>query len=166
MQCACDVARQGNVEEILTCRPPTRGMLIPALQDIQDALGYVSPEAITAVAGHLNIPESSVYGVVTFYTQFYLTPQGRNKIKICEGTACHVRGSKTLARAVKNKIGIEPGETSEDGEFTVERVACIGSCALAPAVIGNGRIHGPMTPQKVEDLIDDIRENSGAETQA
>ena len=129
-------------------------------------MGYISPESMDAVATHLNIPVSSVYGVVTFYSQFYLTPQGRHKIRICEGTACHVRGAKKLTNAVKNKIGIEPGQTSADGEFTVERVACIGSCALAPAVVGNGKVHGPMTPEKLEKLIDDIRDSGGAENQA
>ena len=130
--------------------------LIPLLQAVQDELGYLPSEAIESVSYFLKVPISNVYGVVTFYTQFYLTPQGRHKIKICQGTACHVRGAKALTQAVKNKLGVGPGETTADGEISVERVACIGSCALAPAVVGDGKIHGPMTPEKVESMIDDI----------
>lgn len=136
--------------------------LIPLLQAVQEELNYLPAEAIQRVSEYLAVPISRVYGVVTFYTQFYLKPQGRNKIKICQGTACHVRGAKTLQDAVQGKIGVAPGETSEDGEFSVERVACIGSCALAPAMIANNKIHGPMTPEKVEKLLDQIREGQGA----
>jgi NADH-quinone oxidoreductase subunit E len=134
--------------------------LIPLLQAVQNELGYLPSEAIERVSNFLKVPISNVYGVVTFYTQFYLTPQGRHKIKICQGTACHVRGAKKLTQAVQSKLGVGPGETTEDGEFSVERVACIGSCALAPAVVGDGKIHGPMTSEKVESMIDDIRDGS------
>jgi len=140
---------------------PRQEYLIPLLQAVQEELGYLPPEAMRHVSEYLSVPVSKVYGVVTFYTQFYLKPQGKYKIKICQGTACHVRGAKLLSDAVHGKIGVKPGETSEDGQFSVERVACIGSCALAPAMIADDKIHGPMTPQRVEALLDALREVEG-----
>ena len=130
--------------------------LIPLLQDIQNELGYISPEAMQATAMHLNIPESSVYGVVTFYSQFYLTRQGRHKVKVCQGTACHVRGADEIIRAVSARLGIKPGETTKDFEFSVERVACFGSCALAPVVVINGKVYGNVTPEVAVTLLDEL----------
>jgi len=148
---------QKQIDKVLSNYKGVESELIPILQNLQDVLGYLPPEAMTETARFLNIAETSVYGVTTFYTQFQLSQPGRNIIKVCQGTACHVRGAKKIADAVHKKIGIGPGQTSEDGEFSVERVACIGSCALAPAVVGGDKIHGPMTPEKMEDLIDEIR---------
>lgn len=146
----------GQLAPVFERFAPKEEYLIPLLQAVQEELGYLPSEAIERVSFFLKVPISNVYGVVTFYTQFYLTPQGKHKIKICQGTACHVRGAKELTQAVRNKLGVGPGETTADGEVSVERVACIGSCALAPAVVGDGKIHGPMTPEKVESMIDDI----------
>ena len=130
------------------------GDLIPVLQDIQDIHGYLSEEALIATARRLRMSTSSVYGVASFYTHFYLTPQGRNRIKVCQGTACHVRGVERLVDTIRGRLGIGPGETSEDFEFSVEGVACFGSCALAPVVVLNGKVHGNMTPDKVTQLLD------------
>jgi NADH-quinone oxidoreductase subunit E len=130
------------------------GDLIPILQDIQEIHGYLPEELLVATARRLKMPTSSVYGVATFYTHFYLTPQGRNRIKVCQGTACHVRGVERLVDAIRGRLGIGPGETSEDFEFSVEGVACFGSCALAPVVVLNGKVHGNMTPDKVHELLD------------
>ena len=130
-----------------------RNELIPILQDVQDAFGYIPRETMTETARFLNIPESAVYGVVTFYAQFYLMRQGKHKIRVCQGTACYVRGGRRIMQVVRKKLGIKPGETTEDYEFTLERVACLGSCALAPVVVVDDKVHGVMTPAKTEELL-------------
>jgi NADH-quinone oxidoreductase E subunit len=142
-----------DIDSILARYERDESALIPLLQDIQDDLGYISRESMESVAAHLNIPQSSVYGVVTFYSQFYLTPQGRHKVKVCQGTACHVRGSEAISKAVGDLLGIAPGETTSDFEFTVERVACFGSCAIAPVVVVNDKVYGHMTPEKTVDIL-------------
>jgi len=145
-----------QLEEIFARCDGKPSDLIPILQDIQDVLGYLPREAMTETARFLNIAETSVYGVVTFYTQFCLTPHGKHKIKICQGTACHVRGSREIMRAVEKKLGIKSEETTEDFLFSLERVACLGSCALAPVVMVDKKVHGAMTPAKIEALLDAI----------
>ena len=130
--------------------------LIPLLQEVQETLGYLPASAMTAVATFLNIPESSVYGVATFYAQFYLTRQGKHKIKVCQGTACHVRGGRRILQTVTRKLGIKPGETTEDYAFSLERVACLGSCALAPAMVVDGEVYGRMTPWKAEKILENL----------
>jgi NADH-quinone oxidoreductase subunit E len=140
--------------EIFSRYQGERNDLIPILQDVQDAIGYIPRAAMTAIAEHLNIPESSVYGVVTFYAQFYLTRQGKHKIRVCQGTACHVRGGQRIMQVIQKRLGIGPGETTEDYEFTLERVACLGSCALAPVLTVDDKVCGAMTTQKTQDLLD------------
>ena len=145
---------QDQLDRIFEKYDGAGGDLIPILQDIQSELGYIPEEAMEATARFLNVPAAEVYGVVTFYAQFYLTPQGRNRIKVCLGTACHVRGADRILEAVERKLGIKPGETTEDMEFSAERVACFGSCALAPVVVINGKVHGNMTPRKTLELLE------------
>ena len=130
--------------------------LIPVLQDIQDVLGYLPREAMTATASFLNMAETSVYGVVTFYTQFQLTRPGRHRIKVCQGTACHVRGASEIVKAVTAKLGIGPGETTDDFEFTVESVACFGSCALAPVMVANDKVYGNVTPERAVAILEGL----------
>jgi NADH-quinone oxidoreductase subunit E len=149
-----------QLTEVFSRYEGTRNELIPILQDVQDALGYLPTEAMSEVAGFLGIPESTVYGVVTFYAQFYLTRQGRHKIRVCQGTACHVRGGGRIMQTVRKRLGIKPGETTEDYEFTLERVACLGSCALAPVVVADDKVHGAMTTAKAEQLIDSLKKES------
>ncbi|MEK7477215.1 MAG: NADH-quinone oxidoreductase subunit NuoE [Candidatus Coatesbacteria bacterium] len=134
-----------------------RSELIPLLQEVQGELGYLSPDSMREVARFLRMPESVIFGVATFYAQFYLTKQGRHKIKVCQGTACHVRGGAAILQAITRKLGIEAGQTAEDGEFSLERVACVGSCALAPVVVTDDKVHGAMTPAKTERLVDSLR---------
>jgi NADH-quinone oxidoreductase subunit E len=109
-----------------------------------------------AAARFLNVPNSDVWGVATFYAQFHLHPQGRHQIKVCEGTACHVRGGQAIVEALEEELGIRPGETTEDLEFSLERVACFGSCALAPVLVVDGKVHGRMTPGKAINLLEDM----------
>jgi NADH-quinone oxidoreductase subunit E len=130
--------------------------LIPLLQDVQDTFGYVAPEAMAAIARFLKIPESKLYGVLTFYTQFYRTRQGRHRVRVCRGTACHVRGSRRIAETVARQLGIEPGQTTGDYRCSLESVACFGSCALAPVLVVDGRVHGRMTPQKAVQIVEGL----------
>ena len=134
-----------------------RPELIPILQDVQSVLGYLPPVAIAAVAKFLRVPESVVYGVATFYAHFHLTPQGRHQIRVCQGTPCHVRGGRRIMDAVRSKLGIQPGQTTEDRHFSLERVACSGSCALGPVMVIDDKVHGRMTPQKARKLLENLK---------
>lgn len=130
--------------------------MIPILQDVQDVLGYLPRRALQKIAGFTGVPVCRVYGVITFYSQFHMAPQGRHRIKVCQGTACHVRGAGEIIEAVSARLGIKPGETTEDFEFTVESVACFGSCALAPVMVVNAEVHGNMTPEKVTTILEEL----------
>ena len=127
--------------------------LIPLLHEIQEVLGYIPPEAIPRIATGLGLFPSQVQGVITFYTQFYTTPRGKNIVRVCRGTACHVRGGKTILKLVKRELGVEEGKTTPDMEYTLETVACIGVCALAPNIVINRDTYGHMNPQKVARLF-------------
>ncbi len=137
---------------VADCREQ-RWALIPLLHEIQGALGYIPPEAIPRIAKGLGLFPSQVQGVITFYTQFYTEPRGKNIVRVCRGTACHVRGGKTILKLVKQQLGIEEGETTPDMEYTLETVACIGVCALAPNMVVNRATHGHMNPKKVALLF-------------
>ena len=130
-----------------------RGNLIPILQMVQSKLAYLPPEALAMVAQHFNIPESEVYGVATFYNQFRFHPPGKHPIKVCLGTACHVRAGDIILENFERKLEISDGETTPDREFSIERVACVGCCALAPVAIIGETVHGHMAPSKVEGLL-------------
>jgi len=140
-----------------------KGALIPLLQDIQAAYGYVPDEAVQVVARELSIFPVEIYGVLTFYTQFHLTPRGKHTIRVCQGTACHVMGAKGLFDYLLNKLKVEEDETTEDGLFTVERVACLGCCGMAPAIMIDEDFYGRCTIQNVEGTWEKYRsENAGS----
>jgi NADH-quinone oxidoreductase subunit E len=130
-----------------------RGKLIPILQMIQERYSYLEIGAIKMVAEHLGIATCEVYGVATFYNQFRFHPPGKNQIKVCLGTACHVRGGDIILENFERKLEIQDGETTPDREFSIDRVACVGCCALAPVAVINETVHGHMAPSKVEGLI-------------
>jgi NADH-quinone oxidoreductase subunit E len=130
-----------------------RGNLIPILQMIQERHTYLPSEAINMVAEHLGIRPCEVYGVATFYNQFRFHPPGRHPIKVCLGTACHVRGSDIILERFERKLEIKDGQTTHDREFSIDRVACVGCCALAPVSIVDETVHGHMAPSKVEGII-------------
>ena len=132
--------------------------MIPLLQKIQTEFGYIPPQSIPIIARSLGLFPSQVQGVISFYTQLYTQPQGRKVVRVCRGTACHVRGGKTILKLVKQHLDIEEGETSPDLEYTLETVACIGVCALAPNIVVADRVCGHMNPKKVAQLFKD-REN-------
>jgi len=143
--------------DILSAFPPGRYHLIPILQAVQEKLGYLSPEAMMEVAEYTRVPESEVYGVASFYAFFKFYPSGRNSIRVCRGTACHVRGGARILREIEKKLSIKPGQTSEDLEYTLETVACIGACALAPTMVVNNETHGQLKAQTVIDVIQNAR---------
>jgi NADH-quinone oxidoreductase subunit E len=130
-----------------------RGQMVPILQMIQERHAYLDPSAIKQVADHLELPTCEVYGVATFYNQFRFHPPGKHHIKVCLGTACHVRGGDIILENFERKLGIRDGETTPDREFSIERVACVGCCALAPVAIVDETVQGHMAPSKVEGLI-------------
>jgi NADH:ubiquinone oxidoreductase subunit E len=127
--------------------------LIPALQYVQNEAGYLPSEAMTGLARHLRVSEAKVYGVASFYAQFHFEPRGRNTITVCRGTACHVRGSGALLKELENQLGVEAGGTTRDLDFSLETVACYGSCALAPVVVLNDVVHRQQTAATMAGLI-------------
>jgi NADH-quinone oxidoreductase subunit E len=130
------------------------GDLIPILQRTQQTVGYISEEATRQISRFLKISENRVFGVASFYSQFRFVPPGRNSIKVCLGTACHVRGGHALGQAVERELGIAPGETTEDRRFDFQRVACLGCCALAPVVQINDDIFSRMTVLRLKKILD------------
>ena len=142
-----------RIESIIAEYREQRWALIPMLHEIQEAVGYIPRDAIPRIATGLNLFPSQVQGVITFYEQFYTTPRGKNIVRVCRGTACHVRGAKTILKLVKQHLDIEEGETTPDFEYSLETVACIGCCALAPNMVINRNIHGHMNPKKVTLIL-------------
>lgn len=145
-----DLAR---INEIVAEYSQQKWSLIPLVQKIQNEFGYIPPSSIPIIAKNLRLFTSQVQGVVSFYAQLYTEPQGRRLVRVCRGTACHVRGGKTILKLVKQHLGIEEGQTTPDLEYTLETVACIGVCALAPNMVIGGQVHGRMNPKKVEHLF-------------
>lgn len=138
------------------------GSVVSILQDIQERFGYIREDAVEWFSKKLNIPGSSFYGVATFYAQFYLQPRGRNIITGCCGTACHVKGSGAIMEKLRDDLKIPEGEdTSEDGEYTFESVACVGACSIAPVFIANKKVYGKMTLEKSRDMIAALKKIKG-----
>jgi NADH-quinone oxidoreductase subunit E len=131
-----------------------KGGLIPVLQEAQNIYGYLPGEVLQKIAKELRIPFSKVFGVCTFYAQFHLKPRGRNIIRVCLGTACHVRGGSKIFEAAQDSLGVGQGGTTEDLRFTLETVACIGACGLSPCMMVNDDTHGRLVPQKVGGIFD------------
>jgi NADH-quinone oxidoreductase subunit E len=144
-----------KLDEILAHYTGQKDELIPILQEVQEEFGYLPAEVMLEVARFLRIAQSTIYGVSTFYTQFKLVPSGKRIIRVCRGTACHVRGGARILREVEKQLGIKPGETTEDWEYTLETVACIGACALAPTMTFDKGTYGQMTTKKVAEILGD-----------
>jgi NADH-quinone oxidoreductase subunit E len=159
------VSSNGNVDlnsmnEIFEKYADQQGTLIPILQAAQSIYGYLPPEVLELIAKKLGISLGKVYGVATFYAQFYLERRGRHVLKLCDGTACHVKGTPILMTAIEEEFGIEPGQTTGDGELTVEIVYCLGSCALAPVAVMDGQVMGRM---RQEMLLRKVKKQIGAD---
>ena len=142
-----------HLNEILSSYEGRGDELIPILQQVQQVFGYLPEPAMKKIAKFLKLPESTVFGVGTFYAQFKLVPTGRNVIKVCRGTACHVRGSAQILGEIEKQLGISAGETTPDLEYSLETIACFGSCALAPVVVINSKVHGRMTTPKAREIL-------------
>ena len=158
-------SRTENAKEIknfkfdLINKRKQHGALIPLLQSAQDSYGYIPEKAIHYISEVVNIPAAEIYGVITFYSQFRLKPLGKNVIRICEGTACHVNGAKNVLKVLQNELGIAVGETTDDGLFTLQSVACLGCCSLAPVIMINDETHGNLTADKTKKVIKKYRES-------
>ncbi len=142
-----------KADEILDKYEGVQGALIPVLQQIQGVYGYLQEETINLVAERMNISASEIAGVATFYSQFRLKPRGVHLIKVCCGTACHVKGASKITEAFSKKLDVEVGSTTEDTMFTLEEVACLGACSLAPIVTLDGDVHGNLVPGSVDNII-------------
>lgn len=144
-----------QLAELLGKYRGTKGSVIPVLQQAQDIFGYLPKDVLIEIGKQLEIPISQIFGVVTFYAQFHLEPRGKNIIRSCQGTACHVRGAKNVLQGIRDKLGLKEGQsTTGDLKFTLETVACIGACGLAPCVMVNDETHGRLTPQKIGEILD------------
>ncbi len=142
-----------DLSDVFAAFSRERKYLIPILQKVQEKMGYLPEEAISEVARFLRLSKNEVFGVASFYAQFRFERQGEHGVKVCLGTACHVRGGERIMDTVKHGIGLEPGETSEDYKFSLERVACFGSCALAPVMVVDKKVYGRMTTAKARQVL-------------
>ena len=146
-------AELARINEIVGEYCQEKWALIPLVQKIQNEFGYIPRESIPIIARDLGLFPCQVQGVISFYTQLYTEPRGKKIVRVCRGTACHVRGGKTILKLVKQHLGVEEGQTTPDLEYTLETVACIGVCALAPNMVVGDHVHGHMNPKKVEQLF-------------
>jgi len=155
-QCEClDLTKLEPVFE--RYKDIVNGALIPVLQAAQDVYGYLPVPVLEAIAERLAVPISQVYGVVTFYAQFHLEPRGKHIVRTCQGTACHVRGAGKILDALKESLGVAPGKATPDLQFTLETVACIGACGLAPVLMIDQDTHGRLTPDAIPEILDKYR---------
>ncbi|MBU2649454.1 MAG: NADH-quinone oxidoreductase subunit NuoE [Bacteroidetes bacterium] len=149
---------KNTLKSIIQSYPEARqDALIPVLQELQEAEGYISEEAVIEVGKHLKMPSSKIYGVATFYNQFRFEPKGKHHIQVCRGTACHVLGSKTVLEEIEKLLKIKAGQTTRDGLFSIEVVACIGACGLAPVICIDGEFHAKVTADSIAQIIETYR---------
>jgi NADH-quinone oxidoreductase subunit E len=156
------------LEDVISAYKGKAGSLVAVLQDVQGICGYLPQPVMRWLGKELGIKPAKIYGVATFYTQFRLTPVGKYLIMLCQGTACHVNGAERIETAVSRELKISSGETTDDGVFTLDTVACLGCCSLAPVMMINGRAYGPLTPDGAVKIVKDIYKKetqSGGEVQ-
>ena len=153
-----------GTEKILAGFKGEKSELIPILQQVQEAYGYLPRLAMERIASFTRVPYCTLFGVATFYAQFKLTPTGKNLVRVCRGTACHVKGGSGILKEVEKRLGIKPGQNTPDMEYALETVACIGACALAPTMTINNEVHGEMTTKKVAELLPNKMEEKHDET--
>lgn len=150
-----------QLEETLCAYENDPGSLIAVLQKAQELYGYLSEDLIYHVAQRMKLPPARVVGVATFYAQFSLKPVGKYTIMLCQGTACHVNGSNRILEAIKSELGIDDGDTTQDGLFTLKSVACLGCCSLSPVMMINGEAYGSLDPTKAIAILNDIKKKEG-----
>ena len=142
-----------RLEKVLQKYQGEEGALIPVLQEAQEVYGYLSERVLNHIAKRLHVPRAKIFGVVSFYAQFYTTPRGRHVIKSCQGTACHVRGAKGVLESLTRELQVAPGETTQDQNFSLETVACVGTCFLAPVIMIDHDYYGKLTPKRAVDAL-------------
>lgn len=150
-----------QVSAIIEAHQNEKWGLIPLLQEVQEAVGYVPPEAIQPIAEALHLFPAQVEGVITFYAGFSLEPKGKYVIRVCRGTACHVKGGRSILRLMKKELGLKEDETSPDYRFTLETVACLGACFLAPTMMVNRTYYGKLSPTKVQSVLAQFKKEEG-----
>jgi NADH-quinone oxidoreductase subunit E len=155
---ALPAAKLAELDAFLATHAHKSSMVIPALQHTQALFGYVPQETMARIAAALGVPFARVYGVATFYAQFRLSPAGRRMVRVCMGTACHVRGAASVLRAWSEALAVKPGDTTTDGEVTLEQVSCLGACGLAPTVMVDAITHGRLTPAKVKQVLHGMKQ--------
>lgn len=155
--CREDLKAEGALQDLLARYRDQKGALIPVLQEAQNIYGYLPKETLERIAKELRLPFSKVFGVATFYAQFHLKPRGRNIIRVCLGTACHVRGGARVFDAIQKHLGVANGETTEDLRYTLETVACLGACGLSPCMMVNDNTHGRLTPERATGILADYQ---------
>ena len=142
-----------EINKVLETYSPEKRHSLAILQDLQRKFGYIPKEALVAVSVYLDIKLSALYSMATFFRALSLKPRGKHVIRVCDGTACHIRGSQVLLDALKRSLGLTPGETTEDGLFTLETVNCLGACALAPVMVVNEKYYPKVMPQQVDEIL-------------
>lgn len=150
-----------RLDEIMARYRDQKWPLIPLLQEVQDELGYIPPETIEPIARATGLFPAQVQGVITFYEQFHTTPRGKNIVKVCRGTACHVRGGRTILKIVKQSLGVDEGETTSDMNYTLETVPCLGTCFLAPSMMVNKDYFGKLAPPKLRSILQQYGDPGG-----
>ena len=143
-----------QLQKVFSSYKGERSELIAVLQDVQKEIGYLPEESMKKIARFVRVPESKVFGAATFYAQFKMKPRGKYIIRVCKGTACHIQGSDKISERIEDLLKVESGDTTDDLLFTLEEVACIGACALAPVMMINDNPHGRLAPDKVKDILD------------
>lgn len=146
-----------QLDDTLSRYTGDKSELIPILQEAQERFGYLPEEVMVGIAKFLQLSPATVYGVATFYAQFKFVPTGRRVVKVCRGTACHVRGAARILGEVEKRLGIKPGESTGDLEYNLETIACFGSCALAPVIVVDNSVYGRMTTKKVGEILSDSK---------
>ena len=160
--CGCVDETEIKFKEIIEKYKDTKGGLIPVLHEVQDLYGYLPLSVQKKISGGLDIPLTEIYGVITFYTQFSLQPKGKYNIQVCLGTACYVKGASLILDKIKEKLGIDVGECTEDGLFHLEACRCIGACGLAPVITINDDVYGRLKPDQVDGIIEKYKKQEAA----
>ncbi len=161
-ECKCNDKKDDFLKELFLEYKPEKDNLIQLLNEIQEHYGYVPMWAQEELSEFLSIPKAEIYGVVTFYSRFSLKPKGKYSISVCLGTACFVKGSQKIMDRLQERLKIGPGETTEDGKFSIEETRCVGACGLAPVFTINGEVYGKATVQKLDQVLDELM-NLGTE---
>jgi NADH-quinone oxidoreductase subunit E len=154
------------IKDLISSKALDKSKIILLLQEVQQEFGYLSREVITELSKQLKLPAVDIYGIATFYEQFRFTKPGKHLIKVCEGTACHVKGGAAITQTLERELGIGPGETTEDELFSLERVACLGCCALAPVIVIDEEIHGMMSASNLTSVLDNYTGTSSSKPDA